>query len=62
MSMSEEKVYVGNKLYRRTVWNIHGNPDWSYAYGFLRFNGVAMRAWLVGGINGHWTATKPEGC
>ena len=59
MNLSDQKVYVGNKLYRRTVWNVHGERDLSYAYGFVRFAGQLVCVWAVGcGL--HWNTMKPE--
>lgn len=60
MNQSDQKVYVGNKLYLRPVWNLHRDAT-GQVYGVITFAGQRMKVWEVGsGACSHWTATKPE--
>jgi hypothetical protein len=58
VNLSDQKVYVGNKLYRRTVWGLHRERETGRVYGFVRLGGQAVQVWDVNG--GHWNATRPE--
>lgn len=60
MNASEQKVYVGNKLYLRTVWSLRKDANGTKK-GLVRFAGKVLTVMWVGDpVMGHW-ATHDNG-